>query len=137
MGNTCVKLYLVCRVAFLFNLHTHPSMEPENLDIESIMSDRRHAIEETIREVGVSELESLGTKLFSDVTHPWLQEYQDFLEENRGATFYHGKTNEHIHVIYCRSKEKGIWFIPGVGIGILQERGLKALREIVDAGMGR
>ena len=33
------------------NLHPSPSMEPENLDIESIMSDRRHAVEESIREV--------------------------------------------------------------------------------------
>ena len=112
-------------------------MDPENLDIESIMSERRHAIEETIREVSVAELQTLGDKLFPDVTHPWLQKYHDFLEENRGAIFYHGSTHEHIHVVYCRSKEKGIWFIPGVGIGILQEKGLKALREIVDAGMSR
>ena len=48
-------------------------MEPENLDIESIMSERRHAIEETIREVSVAELQTLGDKLFPDVTHPWLQ----------------------------------------------------------------
>ena len=116
------------------NLHPSPSMEPENLDIESIMSDRRHAVEESIREVSVAELQALGTKLFPDVTHPWLGKYHSFLEENQGSIFYHGTTNERIHVVYCRSKEKGIWFIPGVGIGILQEQGLKVMREIVDAG---
>ena len=109
-------------------------MEPENLDIESIMNDRRHAVEESIREISHLELTSLGESLFPDVTHPWLEQFRRFVEENRGCTFYHATTNERFQVLYCRAREKGIWFIPGVGVGILQHRGLDALREIVDAG---
>jgi hypothetical protein len=109
-------------------------MEHENLDIESIMSDRRHAVEESIHAISIAELEDLGLRLFPDVTHPWCEKYNDFLNENRGASFYHGAASEQIHVIYCRSKERGIWFMSGVGIGILQERALTAMREIVDTG---
>ena len=37
-------------------------MEPENLDIESISEARRHAIEQTIKPIGMEELKSLGEK---------------------------------------------------------------------------
>jgi hypothetical protein len=40
------------------------TMEPENLDIESITDERRKAIEKTIGPIGVEELKSLGEKIF-------------------------------------------------------------------------
>ena len=109
-------------------------MESENLDMESIVHDRRVAVEESIREISNAELKALEQALFPDVTHPWLEPFRRFVEENAGCIFYHAATHDGVQIVYCRAKEKGIWFIPGVGIGILQPRALEALREIIDAG---
>ena len=41
-------------------------------------------------------------------------------------------TNDHIHVIYCQGKDRGLWFIPGSGMGPMQPKGLKNSKEIVE-----
>lgn len=46
----------------------------------------------------------------------------------------HGSTSEKLHLLYYRFNERGIWFILGIGIGILGGEELKAMREIVDTG---
>jgi hypothetical protein len=109
-------------------------MEAENFDLEGIMRDRRHAVAESIHQISVPELKILAETLFPDVTHPWYEKYLEFIEQNQGEVFYHGTTEERIHLLYCHSKERGIWFIIGVGIGILQENELKTMREIVETG---
>ena len=109
-------------------------MESEHIDTESIVHDRRVAVAESIREIGTSDLKALVERLFPDVTHPWLEPFRHFVEENAGCLFYHAATHDGVEIVYCRAKEKGIWFVPGVGTGILQPRALEALREIVDAG---
>ena len=108
-------------------------MESENLDMESINKERRQALAESIREIDFQELKALEERLFPDVTHPWLQPFHHFVDENKGNIFYHASSNDGFEVVYCRVKEKGIWYIPETGVGILQPRGLEALREIVDA----
>ena len=35
-------------------------------------------------------------------------------------------------MVYCPAKERGIWFVRGNGTGLLQERGLKIFKEIVN-----
>jgi hypothetical protein len=111
-------------------------MEHENLDINSIMEERGHAVEASLREIGTEELGQLEPVLFPDVTHPWLIPYHHFIEEHRGCLFYHGKADDHTHVIYCRQKEAGMWFIPGVAVGLLQPAALEGMKAIVD-GSGR
>ncbi len=108
-------------------------MESENLDIESIMHARRDAVAESIREISVEELKSLEASLFPYLDHPWRAPFRQFLDENAGSAFYHATTNDRIQVLYCRTREKGIWFVPGSGVGILQAPALKVLREVVDA----
>lgn len=108
-------------------------MEIENLDIHSIMEGRFHAVEASLREISPQELRNLEAVLFPDVTHPWLEPYHRFVEENKGNTFYHAKADERTHVLYCRAKERGIWFVPGIGIGILQPRALEGMRTAVDS----
>lgn len=109
-------------------------MEHENCDIHSILKERREAVEKSIKLIDFHEVEALRDSIFDDVTHPWLETFDRFLEENKGCTYYHAYTDDLVHVLYCRSKETGIWFIPGVGIGIIQPNALAALKGIVDSG---
>ena len=106
-------------------------MEPENVDIESITDARRKAIEQTIEPIGTDELKSLGEKLFPFLDHPWRQTYFQFLEDNSGSAFYHAATNDQVEIIYCRDKQKGIWFVRRGGMGPLQAKGIGILKEIV------
>jgi hypothetical protein len=106
-------------------------MEPENLDIESIAEARREAIEQTVQEISVEELKSIGEKIFPSLDHPWRETFFQFLEENKSHAFYHATTNDRVEVIFCPAKERGLWFLPGGGVGPLQARGLQVLKEIV------
>jgi hypothetical protein len=36
-----------------------------------------------------------------------------------------------VNIVYCRDKDKGIWFLPGSGMGPLQATGRKAMSEII------
>jgi hypothetical protein len=107
-------------------------MERENLDINSIMEERGHAVEASLHVISTEELKKLEPVLFPDVTHPWLAPYHRFVEENSGCLFYHGKADDRTHVLYCRQQETGMWFIPGVAVGILQPSALEGMRAIVD-----
>jgi hypothetical protein len=107
-------------------------MPSDNLNMEDLTEDRRKAIAESIRTISVEELKSLGEGLFPYLDHPWRKTFFDFLHENAGATFHYATTNDRIHFIYCRAQEKGMWFMPGSGMGPLQPKGLKILKEIVD-----
>jgi ribosomal protein S18 acetylase RimI-like enzyme len=81
-------------------------MEPENLDIESITEARRKAIEKTIEPISIEQLKSLGEKIFPFFDHPWRDTFFQFVEENRGSTFYHATTDDQLEIIYCPDKEK-------------------------------
>lgn len=87
-------------------------MEAENFDFESIMDARRKAVEQSIRPLSIDELKSLEESLFRDATDVWYEPFRQFVEENRHGTFYHATADDQIQVVYCRDKEKGIWFIP-------------------------
>jgi hypothetical protein len=108
-------------------------MESENLDIESITDARRTAIEQTIKQIGMEELKSLGEKIFPSLDHPWRETFFKFLEENARSTFYHATASDQAELLYCPAKEKGIWFLPRGGIGPLEARELKTLKEIACA----
>ena len=109
-------------------------MPSENFNIDEITEARRKSIAETIHPISVEELNVLGEGLFPGADHPWRERFFNFLAENSEATFYHGTTHDRVHIIYCRSKENGIWFMGDLGMGPLQTKGLKILKEIVDAG---
>lgn len=108
-------------------------MPAENLDPDSLLESRRKAVEKNIRPISVEELKALGEGLFPYLDHPWREVFFNFLSENCGCTFYHAATDDNVHIIYCREKEKGMWFRPGSGMGPLQSKGLAALKEIVAA----
>ena len=108
-------------------------MNSENLDFESIMKARRGAIEKSIRVITNTELKTLETSLFPTAGHPWQESYHQFIVENASSTFYHAKTHDQIHVVYCPAKEKGLWFKPEGGFGIMQQNGINMMKEIVAA----
>ena len=107
-------------------------MLPENLNISEITDERRKALQETIRPITVEELKTVGEEIFPYHDSAWRERYYEFLAENPGSTFYHGTTREGIHIIYCHTKEKGIWYLPGSGLGPLMEKGLKTMKKIVE-----
>jgi hypothetical protein len=107
-------------------------MPTDDYDINIIMEDRRKAVEKNIRKMSAQELKALGEELFPSLEDSWREMYLNFIDENATSTFYHATTQDRIHLVYCRDKGKGIWFIPGSGKGPLQQRGLIIMKEIVD-----
>lgn len=104
---------------------------PDNLNMDELNEARHQSVAETIHPISLEELKSLADALFPQVDHPWREKLLGFLAANAGATFHHAITHDRIHVIYCDAKNKGMWFMPGVAVGLLQEKGLKAMNEIV------
>jgi hypothetical protein len=100
---------------------------------DNTWENRRLKIKKTIRTANLAELKQIGEKRFPIVTDPWCIRYNEFLANHADASFYYAEVPEHAEIIYCRDSEKGIWFLPGKGMGILQPRGLQMLKEIVDA----
>jgi len=107
-------------------------MPTENLNMDEINDSRRRGIEESIHSIDIDELKALGEELFPFIDHPWREKFFTFLAENPGATYYHATTNDRLHFIYCPSKERGFWFLPGSGMGPLQAAGLAILKQVVD-----
>ncbi len=107
-------------------------MPTDDLNIDEINESRRKAIKESIHTITVEELQTLGEGLFPYIDHPWREKFFTFLTENSGATFYHANTRDHVHFIYCPSKDRGLWFLPGSGMGPLQAKGLGILKEVVE-----
>jgi hypothetical protein len=104
----------------------------ETINIEEITEARRKAIAASIRTISVEELKGLGESLFPHFDNPWRDKFFDFIKENAGATFYHAATHDGVELIYCHAKEKGIWFMPGTGMGPMQPKGLAILKKIVE-----
>lgn len=100
--------------------------------MDDITEVRRIAIADSIHTIGVEELKALGEGLFPSIDHPWREKFFGFITENAGAAFYHATTNDRIHVIYCPAKDTGMWFQPGSGMGPLQQKGLKIMKEIAE-----
>jgi hypothetical protein len=107
-------------------------MLPENLDMSSITDARRKAIKETIKPIAIEDIKALEEELFPYHDDAWRERFSNFVQENKSSSFYHARTNDQVHILYCHTKEKGIWYLPGTGLGPLQEKGLKILKEIVE-----
>jgi hypothetical protein len=106
-------------------------MPSDYLDIESLTEARRKGIEETIYAASAEQLNKLGEGLFPSSDHPWRERFFEFIRQNAAATFYHATTHDRIHILYCGDKDAGMWFLPGTGMGPLQSKGLKIMKEIV------
>jgi len=102
------------------------------MDLESIMQHRREAVEKSLQQVPLEKLTSMESQIFPYFEHQWREPFEQFLKEHTGCTFYHADAGEGVQVLYCHSANRGMWFIPKGGIGLLQDQGLKMMKEAVE-----
>ena len=105
----------------------------DKFDLEELTKERRKAIAKSIRTVDTEELEKIGEEIFRYAEDPWREAFFRFIAENPGATFHHAVTSDNVNIVYCRDKDKGMWFLPGSGMGPLQARGKKVMKEMIEA----
>jgi hypothetical protein len=109
-------------------------MPIERFDLEELTKERRKSIAESIRPISVEELKKLGDEIFKYFDDPWRVAFFDFIAQNPGSAFHHAVASDGVHIVYCRDKDKGIWFMPGRGKGPLQARGRQTMKEIIERG---
>ncbi len=105
----------------------------DNLNMDEVTEARREAIRDTVHTISVEEIRSLGESLFPSAEHPWRERFFAFVSENPGATYHHAVTDDNVHILYCGAQERGMWFLPGSGMGPLQAKGLQIMKEVVGA----
>jgi len=105
----------------------------DKFDLEELTKERRKAIAKSIRTVEAEELKKIGEEIFRYAEDPWREAFFRFIAENPGATFHHAVTSDNVNIIYCRDKDKGMWFLQGSGMGPLQARGKKVMKEMIEA----
>ena len=103
-------------------------------DAEAIDEERRKAIAKSIRIISVEELKKLGEEMFDDPDRPWLQTFLQFIADHQGATFYQASAGEGVIFVYSRDGDKGLWYLPGSGLGPLSVGGRQLMKEATEAG---
>jgi hypothetical protein len=104
------------------------------VDIETINKERRKAITKSIRIISVEELKKLGEEIFDSPDRPWRQTFLSLIAEHPGATFYHASVGEGVIFLYSRDQDKGLWYLPGSGMGPLSVAGRQIMKEAIKAG---
>jgi hypothetical protein len=103
-------------------------------DAAAIDNERRRAITKSIRITSVEELKKLGEEIFDSSDRPWRQTFLSLIAENPSATFYHASAGEGVIFVYSRDNDKGLWYLPGSGLGPLSEAGRQLMKEAIAAG---
>jgi len=103
----------------------------DKIDIDSITEERRKSVAKSIRTVSGEELKKLGNEVFHDLDDPWRETFFQFIAEHSNATIHYAIASDGVHMLYCRETDKGIWFVPGVGKGILSPAGRQMMKEAV------
>ena len=103
-------------------------------DVEAIDNERREAIAKSIRIISVEELKKLGEEIFDSPDRPWRETFLSVVTENPGGTFYHASAGEGVIVLYSPDDDKGLWYLPGSGIGPLSESGRQLMRKAIETG---
>ena len=101
-------------------------------DAEAIDNERRKAIAKSIRIISAEELKKHGEEMFDDHDRPWRQTFLQFIAEHPGATFHHASAGEGVVFVYSRDGDKGLWYLPGSGIGPLSEGGRQLMRKAME-----
>jgi hypothetical protein len=104
------------------------------VDIETINKERRKAITKSIRIISVEELKKLGEEIFDSPDRPWRQTFLSLIAEHPGATFYHASAGEGVIFLYSQDQDKGLWYLPGSGMGPLSVAGRQIMKEAIKAG---
>jgi hypothetical protein len=114
-----------------FKQKENTCMAFEKFDLENLDKERRKAIANSIRTITVEELKAIGNEIFRSAEDPWREAFFRFIAENPGATFHHAVTSDGVNIVYCRDKDRGIWFLPGSGMGPLQATGKRTMSEMI------
>jgi len=104
-------------------------------DAEAIDSERRKGIAKSIRIISVEELKKLAAEMFDDPDRPWRQTFLQFIAEHPGATFHHASAGGGVIFVYSRDGDKGLWYLPGSGLGPLSEGGRQLMRKAIETGL--
>jgi hypothetical protein len=102
--------------------------------VEAIDSERRKAIAKSIRTISVEELKKLGEEIFDSPDRPWRQTFLSLIAKNLDATFHHASAGEGLIFLYIRDKDKGLWYLPGSGVGPLSVAARQIMKEAIEAG---
>ena len=100
-------------------------------NVETIDKERREAVNKSIRTISVEELKKLGESIFDSPDHPWRDTFYRLITEHPGGTFYRAEAGDGIILIYCQDEDKGLWCLPGSGVGILPPEGHRMLRDAI------
>ena len=106
----------------------------EKFDLENRDKERRKAIAKSIRVISLGELKKLGEEIFDEPDRPWRETFLQFTAEHPGATFYQASAGEGVIFLYARDEDKGLWYLPGSGIGPLSAAGRQMMKEVIAAG---
>jgi hypothetical protein len=82
----------------------------------------------------LEELKKLGEEIFDSPDRPWRQTFLSLIAEHPGATFYHASAGEGVIFLYSRDQDKGLWYLPGTGMGPLSVAGRQIMKEAIKAG---
>src|SRR5258708_36094318 len=99
----------------------------------NINKEGSKAIPKSIRIISVEELKKLGEEIFDSPDRPWRQTFLSLIAEHPGATFYHASAGEGVIFLYARDEDKGLWYLPGSGIGPLSVAGREMMEEAIAA----
>ena len=100
-------------------------------DAEAIDNERRKAIAKSIRIISVEELKKLGEEIFDSPDRPLRQTFLSLIVVHPGATFYHASVGEGVIFLYSQDQDKGLWYLPGSGLGRLPEGGRQMMKEAI------
>ena len=103
----------------------------EKFNLQSLDKERRKAIAKSIRTISVEELKKLGEEIFHHADDPWRETFFRFIAEIAGATFRHAITSDGVNIVYCRDQDKGMWFLPASGMGLLQATGRQIMKDMI------
>src|SRR4030095_6413677 len=103
-------------------------------DVQAIDNERRKAIAKSIRIISVEELKKLGEEIFDSPDRPWRETFLSVVAENPSGTFYHASAGEGVIVLYSREDDKGLWYLPGSGLGPLSVGDRQIMKEVIEAG---
>ena len=106
----------------------------EKFDLQNRDKERRKAIAKSIRVISVEELKKLGEEIFDEPDRPWRETFLQFIAEQPGATSYQASAGEGVIFLYARDKDKGLWYLPGSGIGPLSVAGRQMMKGAIAAG---
>jgi hypothetical protein len=105
------------------------------VDIETLMEERRRAVQESLQSISVAELREIVKELSDFEGDPWQENFLRLIEAHPQESFYRAVTKEGAIVVYCPTEDTGIWVLPGSGMGPLPEQGKRHMKEAIEGSL--